>query len=68
MKKIKAAMIAKQEYIYIYIYIYKKKIMLNDNIRKATIIAILKKLNSIKKMKFKKTTKTICFKKQNNVE
>jgi hypothetical protein len=43
MKKIKAAMIAKQEYIYIY------KIMLNDNIRKATIIAILKKLNSIKK-------------------
>jgi hypothetical protein len=45
MKKIKAAMIAKQEYIYIYIY----KIMLNDNIRKATIIAILKKLNSIKK-------------------
>jgi hypothetical protein len=46
MKKIKEAMIAKQEYIYIYI---KDKTMLNDNIRKETIIAILKKLNSTKK-------------------
>jgi hypothetical protein len=43
--------------------------MLNDNIRKETIIAILKKLNSTKKKKkLKKTTKTFCFKKQNNVE
>jgi hypothetical protein len=66
MKKIKEAMIAKQEYIYIYI---KDKTMLNDNIRKETIIAILKKLNSTKKKKkLKKTTKTFCFKKQNNVE
>ena len=42
--------------------------MLNDNIRKETIIAILKKINSTKKKKLKKTTKTFCFKKQNNVE